>query len=245
MEVFLPGNDIEKVDYNISHFALQYKVDCEGENKGAPDEFQHFKMDYASLYAKQYLTNERMSHAELSEGTSRLQSMFIGGLAKESLLFEMVVFETLRNSTLFKWNVYVNGTWDDHQWKFDKSEDVAKGDENVLKMKPGILYRPVDRQFPIVDFLFVKESPTGGRQMFGVQVTFAQKHAKKKETYERLYQRLGTKKSDKLHIYLVPSPENAQDYAELQNYKFFTPQSKDNKLGVDFIIVRSEFDLIT
>ncbi len=244
MEVFLPGNDIEKVDdnkKNISHFALQYKVSYEGENKGAPDEFQHFKMDFASLHAKQYLTNECMSPAELSEGTSRLQLMFIGGLEKESLLFEMVVLEALRNSTLFKWNVYVNGTWYDHQWKFDKSEDVAKHDENVLKMKPGILYRPVDRQFPIVDFLFVKESPTG-RQIFGVQITFAQKHAKKKETYERLYQRLGMKKSDKLHIYIVPSPQNAQGYAELQNYQYFTPQSKDNKLDVDFITVRSEFD---
>ncbi len=44
------------------------------------------------------------------------------------------------------------------------------------------------------------------------------------------------KKSDKLHIYIVPSPQNAQGYAELH---YFTPQSqsKDNKLDVDFIIL--------
>ncbi len=57
------------------------------------------------MHAKQYLTNGYMSHAELSEGTSRLQLMFIGGLEKESLLFEMVVLDALRNSTL-----YVSGT---------------------------------------------------------------------------------------------------------------------------------------
>ncbi len=140
----------------------------------------------------------------------------------------------------------MDGTWKDHQWKFDKSEHVAKGDENVLKMKPRILYRPVDPLFPLLDFLFVEESSKGSQKVVGVQITFAEKHAKKTLTYKELYQRLGMKESDKLDIYIVPSPKNAQRYAKRSNSQFFTPVPKDKEKyplkSIEFITVKSEFD---
>ena len=73
-------------------------------------------------------------------------------------MFELVVFNSLPRN-IFKWQIY-NGKWVNYEWDFNDKKIVVKGKEDVQNMKPGILYYPVDPQFPVVDFVFVKETQT-------------------------------------------------------------------------------------
>ena len=54
---------------------------------------------------------------------------------------------------LFKWQVFENGKWNDHQWSLTEKEKVAKHFEMVKNMKPGVLYYPTDLQFRADDFV--------------------------------------------------------------------------------------------
>ena len=75
---------------------------------------------------------------------------------------------------------------------------IDKEKEDVQNMKPGVLYYPVDFQFPVIDFVFVKETQTAqNKQVFCIQVTFGKKHDKPVSAYEELFDRLGSKETDK------------------------------------------------
>ena len=72
----------------------------------------------------------------------------------------------------FKWNICKDGqNWEDYHLNFSSGEVIAKHKEEVLKnMQTGVLYRPVDPQFPAIDMLWVEENERGQRVYFGIQV---------------------------------------------------------------------------
>ena len=82
----------------------------------------------------------------------------------------------------FKRNICKDGqNWED---QFSLGEVITRHEEEVLKnMQTGVLYCPVDPQFLAIDMLWVEENGPGQRVYFGIQVTFAEPHAKSKTVY--------------------------------------------------------------
>lgn len=148
----------------------------------------------------------------------------------------------------FKWIICEGGqSWKDRAFQLNSGEIVTKHDEEVLKrMQTGILYRPIDPDFLAVDMLWVEENGPGQRMYYGLQVTFAKSHTKSTTFYEKLYDRLGLNKTDKLNIYIITNPRHSETYAKLKKEECFNPPLKpsDNFLyNIQFATISTkEFD---
>lgn len=141
-----------------------------------------------------------------------------------------------------KWTVFKDGQgWVECVFEFSSNEIVASyEEEEVLKnMKVGVLYRPVDLQFPGVDMVWAEVKNSGQREYFGIQVTFAESHAKHKSVYEKLYQRLGLEKKTRLNVYMVTNPIYAETYAQRKRKQFFKPQV-EFQYNLEFVTLRSK-----
>ena len=76
VNIFVPHANIEKVDSNkenISHFILQYEVQCDGED----GDFENFTMAIASKYIEQNIEYD-LKVEELFEYIGYLKQMFMG-----------------------------------------------------------------------------------------------------------------------------------------------------------------------
>ena len=207
-------------------------------------------MMIASEFVQKNFDEQRPSDTELHGCIRELIHMFRGSKKQIPFLFEFVVYHIMLVNSSFKWNICKDGrNWEDHHLKFSSGEVIAKHEEEVLKnMQTGVLYRPVDPQFPAVDMLWVEENEPGQRVYFGIQVTFAEAHAKSKTVYKKLYDRLGLNQKDKLKICIITNPYHAETYAKLKKDQFFKPQLKpeDNFLyDIEFATISAkEFDKV-
>ena len=172
--------------------------------------------------------------------------MFRGGKKDNALLFEYVVFHMLVSR--FKWTVFKDGQgWVERDFKFSSGKVVACYDENALKnMQTGVLYRPVDPEFPAVDMVWAEVNNLGQKVYFGIQVTLGKTHPKRKTVYEELYVRLGLNKEERFIVYTVTNPVYAESYAKLKREQYFKPQlrqSTDFPYNLEFATIRAkEFD---
>ena len=91
--------------------------------------------------------------------------------------------------------------------------------------------------FQVLDFIFKQKE-----QVFTIQVTFSKEHAKKASVFDKLYERLGMQKQDKLIVYIITNPEFAEKYGK-QKYEDFIKHQKNDRLNVEFQSVRSYFTL--
>ena len=166
-------------------------------------------MKITSDYARENL-DRNMTERDLLQCIEHLQDYFKYGGERGLLLFELVVYHTIPGQ-LYKWKVFTNKKWVEHNWDIRAKERV-KGDKIRLEcLKPGILYRPVEN-FPVVDFFFVKERD-GKKKVFGVQATFSK--PKPKSTYEQFYEHLGLDPdTDEVTIYFISSSSNVEGYAK-------------------------------
>ena len=116
VQLFLPGNDIEKTDENhgnISHMILQYAIDYGGENEGEEDEFKKFSMRPVSPKVNQKMMH--LSDEELHKASHQLRLMCMGAVFRLFQLFEVVVYNSLTKNT-FNWEVYNGEEWVNHVW---------------------------------------------------------------------------------------------------------------------------------
>ena len=226
VDIFVKGTDIEKEDNqkdNISHMLLHYEVDYEEKD------FMQFNMVFASEYVKKMKEQETMSDEELQSCIVELKLMFQGGRKLNSDLFETVVFHGLSS---FEWKMYCKDEqkWVDRKFEFKESQWVAKQEEKLLQnMRPSVLYRPLNPKFPLVDMLWVEINERGQKELFFVQVTFAEKHDKSMSTYENLRSALCLKPSEKLNIYFVPNPRYVDTYAKRDKESFISGATKTKK----------------
>ena len=182
MDAYAPYGNIEKTDdrnTNISHFVLQYNVQYGHQDKKY--EFTRFTMQVASAYVKRNFILNKMNENEMVQCIEHLNQMFRGSKAYNSELFQLVVYNVV-GSSHFKWQIFENGEWIDHEWSVQHREKIVKGDESVANMKPNVLYCPEEQFFPGVDFIFVKNSQADEKvkQAFAIQVTSSVTHQKKR-----------------------------------------------------------------
>ena len=231
-DAFLPGIDIEKIDEgkeNISDFVLQYKVHYGGKYEGEDDEFRHFEIMLASNYVERKI-DRYMTEGEIEKCLRQLHIMFIKGETIKPKLFELVVRHALLKQR-FSWESFSIGidpvtNWEERKFRFNDVWMVGKLNANTLKnMKPGILYIPLEEQFPAVDMLF-EEDNSGTRQVFGVQVTFQGTHAKPLSAYKKVFEAVGLEESDKVHIYFVTNPLHLDGYLKRGKDQFFIKPKK-------------------
>ena len=124
------------------------------------------------------------------------------------------------------------------------AKERVKGDKIRLEcLKPGILYYPVEKNFPAVDFFFVKERE-GKKKVFGIQVTFGKTHPKSRSVYEKFYERLGLDPdTDEVTIYVISSSSNAEGYAKgLPSYFYQNVSTTDPVPKLDFAAVKTTND---
>ena len=144
-----------------------------------------------------------------------LRDMFIG-LPQVPELFEMVVYHSVV-SQHFNWQVYKNEIWVDHKWGLSKNRKLRKNNEMVTEMEKGVLYKPVDLQFPAVDFVYMEnlQKDLTRKTVYCIQVTFSSSHQKTIETYKKLYNRLGMNPQvDEIFVYLITQPRHVAGYIE-------------------------------
>jgi len=207
----------------ISDFILTYDVEYGDKYKNGmgSEEFFSFRMKIASEYVKSNL--DGMSDHDL---IVTKKSEF----TRDPLLFNAVVYNTIVNG-FFKWQVFDQGKWIDHDWGLTKKQIVNVHVKNgelrygeliedgekicVKNLKPGILYRPWLEIFPVADMFFVKEREADKKkEVFAIQVTFSNKHAIKNTAYEAFYKALQLDpKTDAVTFYIVSSSRNAEGYA--------------------------------
>ena len=238
VDTFIRGIDIEKRDDNkdnISHYLLQYDVN--------EKTFLNFTMMIASEHIQTKLDTQTPNHTDLYGSINELIHMFRGGRKASPLLFEYVVFHMLV-SKCFEWTIWNGDGWVKRDFTFSSNKVVAfyEEEEKLKNMEIGVLYRPVDPQFPAVDMVWAEGNNSGQREYFGIQVTFAESHAKNKSVYEKLYVRLGLTTENRLNIYMVTNPMYAEAYAKLKKEQFFTPQV-EFQYNLKFATIRSkDFD---
>lgn len=239
VDTFICYADIEKTDDHrktISHFLLHYKLDVQT--------FREFEMMVASEYVHKELIVQHPNDTELHGCIVQLIHMFRGHKQLNPLLFEYVVYHMIVSSS-FKWSICEDGQhWKDCSLKFSSGELIAKDDEEVLKkmLTQGVLYRPVNPQFPAIDMLWVEETGRGQRVYFGIQIAlnFAETHAKSMNVYEELYDRIGLVQKDKFNVYIITNPRHTQTYAKQQ---FFKPQLDNFPYNIQFATISTkEFD---
>jgi len=177
VDAFAPYASIEKTDSNeknISHFILHYNMQCNGEG----GDFKEFKMVLASEYVKEILSESEMQDDKLYRIIQSLRDMFID-LPQVPELFEMVVYHSVV-SQHFNWQVYKNEIWVDHKWGLSKNRKLRKNNEMVTEMEKGVLYKPVDLQFPAVDFVYMEnlQKDLTRKTVYCIQVTFSSSHQK-------------------------------------------------------------------
>ena len=214
-DAYAPYGNIEKTDdrnTNISHFVLQYNVQYGHQHEKY--DFTRFTMQVASAYVKANCILNKMNENEMVQCIEHLNRMFRGSKAYNSELFQLVVYNVV-GSSHFKWQIFENGKWIDHEWSVQHREKIAKGDESVANMKPNVLYYPEDQFFPGVDFIFVKNSQADEKvkQAFAIQVTSSGAHQKKASVYQSLYKRLEMNaNTDKITIYVITKPAHVEGY---------------------------------
>ena len=243
VDIFAPYQNIEKRDdkkENISHFVLCYDVKYGGKYINET-EFEDFSMKITSEYARVSL-DAHMTEKDLLQCIERLQGILKYGGELQPLLFQLVVYHTIPGQT-YKWEVFTNEKWVEHNWDISAKERV-KGDKIRLEcLKPGILYYPVEKNFPAVDFFFVKERE-GKKKVFGIQVTFGKTHPKSRSVYEKFYERLGLDPdTDEVTIYVISSSSNAEGYAKgLPSYFYQNVSTTDPVPKLDFAAVKTTND---
>ena len=228
VNVFSPQVYIETCDdfkENVTRFALQYDVQYGGKLKGKRTEFGHFQMKVASDYVRNQKRFDLLPFKDLFQACRRLLLMFEGVKTYDSDLFEIVVASSIFREA-FYWEVYEKERrmWINHTWELDEYVVVANEDVKVSKMKPGVLYRPYDKHFPVVEFLFVSED----KEVFGIKVTTAYHHSNEIKTYDILYKLLGIPNTQKVHIYTIPCPEHANVYPKHKHCNFFDLVANDD-----------------
>ena len=239
MDLFIPGKNIERTDNRkrlISHFILHYDV-CYGETEGDA-EFIHFEMRNASESVRKIL-EDRMK--DLFASTEQLKSMFHGHTPQDWELFEFVVRKGIEKN-LFSWEIFdrVEKKWVPYKFNIQDVEDVPKGELIAKNMKPGILYRSEDKQFPIAKFLFKNNC----NEVNGVQVTFRERRPHPLGTYEKLFKTLGMDfEKEVIHLFLVPQPKHEKEYVKLNKSSFYH-KNLDNvpSKNVKHSILRSNFE---
>ncbi len=194
LDIYIPGDIVEKVDEmkeNISHFVLQYNV-YKGDLTDARTPFRYFNMCYASAYVQKQL-HSVMTDQMMRESLEILRNIF-RGKPHNLLLFEDVIFGLLTRVKNCKWRICKSDEEKEFKLNFLAGEEVAKHEETkVLRaMKPGVLYRPVNPYFEACDMLWLDET----KEICGIQVTFAETHAKREGTYEKLFDVLGLDKKN-------------------------------------------------
>ena len=225
----------------ISDFILAYDVEYGDKYKNGMvseeftgfrmkiEEFTRFRMKLASEYVKSNL--DVMSDQDLLVAIKSLnQGMLKIGYTWDPLLFEAVVCNAIING-FYKWQVFDQGKWIDHDWGLTKKQIVNVHVKNgelrygeliedgekicVKNLKPGILYRPWLEIFPVADMFFLKEREADKKkEVFAIQVTFSNKHAIKNTAYEAFYKALQLDpKTDAVTFYIVSSSRNAEGYA--------------------------------
>jgi len=105
---------------------------------------------------------------------------------------------------------------------------VSKVEDDVFvklkSMRPGILYRPREENFPFVDMIWVEEmggasveEESGGsgpsRTFYAIQCTMSKTHAKPTSSLALLGKRLGEEKGDfLLVVYIATMPDLVEEY---------------------------------
>jgi len=149
IDIFAPYSSIKKTDLNkenISHFILQYDVKYDKHQYRNEYKFNCYKMKLASDYVKANIKLE-LNDDELLQSIQSLKLMFRGGAPNVPGLFEIAVYGIISNPD-FSWKIFENEKWCEHKWELPRRERIDKNCEEVTDMKPGILYYPVDPQFP-------------------------------------------------------------------------------------------------
>ena len=157
VDIFVPYTNIEKMDdqkENMSHFVLCYDVKYGGKYTNDETEFRRFGMKITSDYARKNLHPE-MTEQDLFRCIQCLQEYFKYGGKRWLLLFELVVYHTIPGQ-FYKWEVFTNKKWVEHNWDISVKKRVKRDEIRLECLKPGILYCPLGN-FPAVDFFFVKE----------------------------------------------------------------------------------------
>jgi hypothetical protein len=136
---------------HVSHLIYQYCV------RLPPDDyaFKRFTYQWSSEKVRTKVLGIHVK-ANFSKLLGTLADMFKGYKQLSPILFEDVVFVGIVNH-LLKWTVCSSAD-PTLKWKpfssFDKIETSEVFHRNQ-KMKPGVLYRPINTNFPGVDFLFL------------------------------------------------------------------------------------------
>jgi len=266
VDAFAPYANIEKSDdqkKNISHFILTYDVEYGDKYKKGMkyEEFTGFRMKIASEYVKNSLAVD-ITEQDLLVAIKSLQGMLKYGHTQDPLLFETVVYNSIIKCQHYKWQVFDQEEWIDHDWGLNKKKNVNIHIKNgefvedgkkmcVENLKPGILYRPALKNFPVADMFFVKEKDVDKKEkeVFAIQVTFSSTHTIKKTAYEAFYKGLQLDpKTDAVTFYIVSSSTNAESYAKAiakGSWSYFITPVKGSKNyfpKIRFVAARTSTD---
>ena len=151
-DLFVPYRSMEKKDNqrkNVSDLLLQYNVKY-GREWGKC-EFTEFTMKIASEYVKGHIFD--LNDEKLVDAINSLRLMFMHGEMQDWKLFQEVVYQL---HSFNKWQILDGNEWKEHLWDLNQRKELAKDHEQVEKMEPGVLYKPVDPKFLEADFVFVK-----------------------------------------------------------------------------------------
>jgi hypothetical protein len=147
--------------------------------------------------------------ANFSKLLGTLADMFKGYKQLSPILFEDVVFVGIVNH-LLKWTVCSSAD-PTLKWKpfssFDKIETSEVFHRNQ-KMKPGVLYRPINTNFPGVDFLFLD-----GNTVSTIQLTTSDTHPKDCSVYMKLFDLISLAPEEKIKMFVVCQEKHADAYA--------------------------------
>jgi len=101
--------------------------------------------------------------------------------------------------------------------RFKKVNGTITSFQNMV---PGVLYRPKDSTFPLVD-MYYKDS---SEKLYGIQATMAKKHAKNVTVYQEFYDEIGTDPiTTPLMLYYLIMPCNIEHFSQatFSEGKFF------------------------
>ncbi len=220
---------------------MKYDVKYGGEYVGDIKEFTKFDMTIASKFVEKDMKKKAgdMSNEELETALRQLQLMFIERLPQNYSMFEILIGEVLVRKKI-KCKVFRKEKWEEISWDFRNIEYLEKNKESVGRMNPGILYKPVDPQFPLIDYVFI-EMQNEKKKICCIQVTFTKDHAKTYKTHQRAWKRLGLKDKDEIEIYVMCRPQFAKKYAGYKNKQFIKGSDREFE-GVNYVAIKMIFD---
>jgi hypothetical protein len=80
---------------------------------------------------------------------------------------------------------------------------------------PKVLYRPIDKNFPGVDYLFLDNSREDSKPIIsGLQLTISSSHQKKADVYFKLFNDISLPDDEKMRIFVVCPERLAEGYAK-------------------------------